>query len=40
KEIEVNNLGKLLNKKAITASLEELRNNPRSRSAKLRAVAI
>ncbi len=40
KQIEVNNLGKLLNKKAITASLEELRNNPRSRSAKLRAVAI
>jgi 16S rRNA (cytosine1402-N4)-methyltransferase len=40
KQIEVNNLGKLLNKKAIRPSLEEVENNPRSRSAKLRAVAI
>lgn len=34
------NLAKLLTKKAITASEEELKNNPRARSAKLRALAI
>jgi len=33
-------LAKLLTKKAITASEEELKNNPRARSAKLRALAI
>jgi len=40
KQIEITNLGKLINKKAIGASEEELINNPRSRSAKLRALAL
>ncbi len=40
KQIEADNLGKLINKKAITASEEELHHNPRARSAKLRAVAL
>jgi 16S rRNA (cytosine1402-N4)-methyltransferase len=40
KQIESNNLGKLINKKAIEATKEELKNNPRSRSAKLRALAL
>ncbi len=40
KQIEIANLGKLINKKAIGASEEELINNPRSRSAKLRALAL
>lgn len=40
KQIEITNLGKLINKKAIGASEEELANNPRSRSAKLRALAL
>lgn len=40
KQIEITNLGKLINKKAIGASEEELTANPRSRSAKLRALAL
>ena len=32
------NVYKLLNKKVVTAGVEELRANPRGRSAKLRAV--
>ena len=40
KQIEIANLGKLINKKAIGASEEELASNPRSRSAKLRALAL
>lgn len=40
KQIEITNLGKLINKKAIGASEEELSSNPRSRSAKLRALAL
>lgn len=40
KQIEINNLGKLINKKAIGASEAELQSNPRSRSAKLRALAL
>jgi len=40
KQIEMNSLGKLINKKAIGASEEELATNPRSRSAKLRALAL
>lgn len=40
KQIEVSNLGKLINKKAIQASEEELASNPRARSAKLRALAL
>lgn len=40
KQIENDNLGKLINKKALTASEEELKQNPRSRSAKLRALAL
>lgn len=40
KQIENDNLGKLINKKALTASEEELKRNPRSRSAKLRALAL
>jgi 16S rRNA (cytosine1402-N4)-methyltransferase len=36
KEKEKEGKGKLINKKPITASLEEIKNNPRSRSAKLR----
>ncbi len=40
KQIEMDNLGKLINKKALGASEEELVSNPRSRSAKLRALAL
>jgi 16S rRNA (cytosine1402-N4)-methyltransferase len=40
REIENKNLGKLLTKKAVKASDKELAENPRSRSARLRAVAI
>lgn len=40
KEQANKNLAKLLYKKPITASEEELKNNPRSRSAKLRVLAI
>ena len=40
KEIENKQLGKILTKKAIKASEKELAENPRSRSARLRAVAI
>lgn len=40
KEIEAKNLGKLINKKALMATEEELKNNPRARSAKLRAFAL
>lgn len=40
KQIEIANIGKLINKKAIQASDEELASNPRSRSAKLRALAL
>lgn len=40
KQIEITNLGKLINKKASGASEEELATNPRSRSAKLRALAL
>ncbi len=40
KQIEAANLGKLINKKAIGASEEELQSNPRCRSAKLRALAL
>jgi 16S rRNA (cytosine1402-N4)-methyltransferase len=40
KQIEAQNLGKLINKKALGASEEELISNPRSRSAKLRALAL
>lgn len=40
KQIEAANIGKLINKKAIQASEEELTINPRSRSAKLRALAL
>lgn len=36
KEKENEKLAKLINKKIITAEVEELKNNPRSRSAKLR----
>lgn len=40
KQIEQENLGKSLTKKALTASDEELAVNPRARSAKLRAIAL
>ncbi len=40
KQIEQDNLGKSLTKKALTASDEELAVNPRARSAKLRAIAL
>ncbi len=40
KKIEAENIGKLINKKALQASEEELKINPRSRSAKLRALAL
>lgn len=40
KKIVGENLGKLINNKAITASAEELQSNPRARSAKLRALAL
>ncbi|MES2023301.1 MAG: 16S rRNA (cytosine(1402)-N(4))-methyltransferase RsmH [Patescibacteria group bacterium] len=38
KEKEKNGLAKIINKKIITASIEELKSNPRSRSAKLRII--
>lgn len=40
KEVEAKNLGKIINKKAIMASETELAINPRSRSAKLRVLAV
>jgi 16S rRNA (cytosine1402-N4)-methyltransferase len=40
KQIEQDNLGKILTKKTLTASDSELATNPRSRSAKLRAIAL
>ena len=38
KEQEKNGFGKLINKKPIIASKEEVKNNPRARSAKLRVI--
>lgn len=40
KKMQDENIGKLINKKAIQADEEELKTNPRSRSAKLRALAL
>jgi len=40
REMEKNKSGKILTKKPIIASEEEIRSNPRSRSAKLRAIII
>ena len=40
KKLQDENVGKIINKKAIQASEEELEKNPRSRSAKLRALAL
>lgn len=40
KEVQSNNLGKIINKKAIQASAQEMINNPRSRSAKMRILAV
>lgn len=40
KQIEMNNQGKILTKKALEASEDERKQNPRSRSAKLRALAL
>lgn len=40
KKVEMDHLGKIINKKALEASEEELSANPRSRSAKLRALAL
>jgi len=40
KELEKENKAKILTKKPIIASEEEVRNNPKSRSAKLRAIKI
>ncbi len=40
KQVEMDHLGKIINKKALEASEEELSTNPRSRSAKLRALAL
>jgi 16S rRNA (cytosine1402-N4)-methyltransferase len=38
KEMEKNGTAKLINKKPITAKREEVKKNPRSRSAKLRVL--
>lgn len=40
KDIEAKNLGKIINKKPIQASEQEIIENPRSRSAKLRVLAV
>ncbi|MBU1033849.1 16S rRNA (cytosine(1402)-N(4))-methyltransferase RsmH [Patescibacteria group bacterium] len=40
KDIEAKNLGKIINKKPIQASEQEILENPRSRSAKLRVLAV
>jgi 16S rRNA (cytosine1402-N4)-methyltransferase len=40
KDIEAQNLGKIINKKPIQASEQEIIENPRSRSAKLRILAV
>ncbi len=40
KDLSKKGIIKILNKKPITASVEELKNNPRSRSAKLRVIQI
>ena len=40
KKIEAKNLGKIINKKPIQASEQEIAENPRSRSAKLRVLAV
>ncbi len=40
RDIEKNKIGKILTKKPAIASKEEIRDNPRSRSAKLRAIEI
>jgi 16S rRNA (cytosine1402-N4)-methyltransferase len=40
KQWESQGFGTMINKKAIAASEEELRTNPRARSAKLRALAL
>lgn len=40
KDIEAKNLGKIINKKPIQASEQEILENPRSRSAKLRILAV
>ncbi len=40
RDMEKNKIGKILTKKPVIASEEEIRDNPRSRSAKLRAIEI